>query len=124
MTLGRFLTVIRADVRRSWDPWTTALLIACLSMLAIEKLRLCKPTPAHGWSAQCFWGSFPLAGLLVATALTLVRRPGAKTLPTLLLLVLIGLGREQVEMAAVWLLLGLTWLLYILFGLVSRILGR
>ena len=120
----RLPTLIRTDVRRSWDPWTSLLLIACMSTLAIERLQFCKPTLADHWSPQCFWGSFPLAGLFVAASLTLVRRRGAKTLPTLLLLVLVGLARDQVELAVAWFFLGLMWVLYILLGLLAHILGR
>jgi hypothetical protein len=124
MKLERFITLIRGDLRRPWDPWTIILLIASLSMLTIERLRLCKPPHPHGWSAPCFWGSFPLAAIFVGTALTLFRREGAKVLPALALLLLIGFGREQVEMAVAWLLLVLMWLLYILIGFIAHIMGR
>jgi hypothetical protein len=122
--LERLPTLIRTDVKRSWDPWTGVLLIACMFMVAVEKLRFCKQNPGDHWSPRCFWVSFPLAGLFIAAALMLVRRRGAKTLPTLLLLVLIGLVRDQVELAVAWFFLGLMWLIYILLGLYARILGR
>ena len=122
MRLERLPALIRTDVKRSWDPWTGVLLVACMCILAVERLWFCKPTSAE--SLQCFCVAFPLVGLFVATALLLSRRSGAKTLPALLLIVLIALARDQVELAAAWFFLVLMWVLYILLSLLARILGK
>ena len=91
-------------------------------MAVVEKLWFPRLTPASLWSPQFFWGSVPLAGLFTVTGLVLARRRGAKTLPAVLLLTLIGLARDRVELAVEWFFLGLIWELYWLARLLTSML--
>jgi hypothetical protein len=126
MALDKLFALIRADVRRPWRLWTCIFLVGSFVLLGAEELCSYRLPLARQRFADsvCLCGSIPLLGFFVGAVLSLLRRDVARVVPSLLLLLLISLGLQQLLMGVALLFLVLMWLLYVVLSIASRLLGR
>jgi hypothetical protein len=94
MTIEKLFALIRADVRRPWNLWTSIFLLGSFALLAIAKLCFYRPTLFRKEFADSvwFWSLFVLLGLFVGAVISLLRRGVPRIVPALFLILLICLG--------------------------------
>jgi len=106
MALERLPALIRADIRRPWDLWTTASLLGSFVSLGSAKLCLYWPNlPGKRFPVERVysWAAYALLGFFVAAFLSVLRRDAPRIVPVLLLALVVGFGWLEMMIALMWL---------------------